>query len=67
MKYKGDSDTNCNWSTSKIHQRISKGSEGLEDKRMSGDYSIIMIEQNTKKNPGDWTRLEEIFRHSNSN
>ncbi len=52
MEYEGNSDTNCN-----NPQRVSKGTG---NKRTSGDrpdYSIIKINQNTEKSPGDLRRL----------
>ena len=42
------------------HQRIYKGTEGLGNKRTSGDhqnYSTVEIGQNTSKTPGDLKRL----------
>ena len=48
------------------HQRIGTGTGGLGNKRMSRDYpnnSIVEIDQNTKKRPGD---LRDFFFHSNS-
>ena len=42
------------------HQRIIKGTGVLENKRTSGDhpnYSIIKINQNTEKSPGNLRRL----------
>ena len=41
-------------------QRISKGSEGIGYKSMSGNHpncGISKINQNTEKSPGDLTRL----------
>ena len=60
MELKGDGDTNCNCYTWNNPQRIGKGTERLENKRTSGDhadYSIIKIDQNTEKCPGDLKRL----------
>ena len=51
--------TNYNWCFWYSHQSINKGTQGLENKRMSGDHSnccIIEVGQNTEKSPGDWIR-----------
>ena len=59
MKHEIDGDANCSWCTRYSHQRISKGTGGLGNKTMSGDYlnySIIVIGQNTEKDPGDLRR-----------
>ena len=56
MEYESDGDANCNWCTWYRHQRISKGTKGLENKSTSRDhpdYSIKEITQNTKKDSGD--------------
>ena len=56
MEHESDGDTNCNWCIWYSHQTIDTGKGGLENKRMSGDhpnYSIIKIDQNTEKSPGD--------------
>ena len=66
MEHESDGDTNCNRCTRYSQQRIGTGTGGLEIKRMSGDYpnySIVEIDQNTKKNP--W-RLEETCCLSDS-
>ena len=39
------------------HQRIVKGTGGLGNNRMSGEYCILEIGQNTEKIPGDLRRL----------
>ena len=60
MEHDSDCDTNCNWFTRYIYQRISTETGGLEDKRTSGNHqydSIIEIGQNTKKSTGDLRRL----------
>ena len=52
--------TNCNWRSLYSHQRINKGTGGLENTRRSGDHPnncIIEIGQNTEKNPGELRRL----------
>ena len=53
-------DTNYSWCTWDNPQRICKGTRGIGNKRTSEDhpnYSIIKIEQNTKKSPEDLRRL----------
>ena len=60
MKYEGDSNTNCNRCAGYSHQKIGTWTEGLRNKRTSGDhinYSIIENGQNTKKIPGDFRRF----------
>ena len=57
MEHEGGGDTSCNWCTRYNCQR-------LGNKRTSGDYSnysIIKIDQNTEKSPGNLTCC-----HSNS-
>ena len=52
--------TNYNWCAWYSHQRIIKGTEGLGNKRTSGDhpnYSITEIGQDTEKSPGDLRKL----------
>ena len=59
MEYE-DSDTNCNWCSWYSDQRTGAGTSGLRNKRTSGDHpnnSIFEISQNTKKSPGDFSRL----------
>ena len=58
MEHEGDGDTNCNWCTQNNPQRIDKETERLKNKRSGNntDYSIIKIDQNTKKSPGDLVR-----------
>ena len=60
MEYESDSDTNSNWRARHGNQRIGTGTEGLRNKRTSEDppnYSIIEIDQNTEKSPGDSRKL----------
>ena len=55
-----DGDTNCNWCSYNSHQRISTRTEGLGNKRMSGDhpnYGNSEIGQNTEKSPEDLSKL----------
>ena len=52
MEHESDIDTNSNWFAQYSHQKIGTGTEGVGNKRTSGDhsnYSIIKIGQNTKK------------------
>ena len=56
MEHEGDSDTNCNWSSRNNHQRVGTKAGGLRNQRTSRDYpdcSIIKIDQNAEKDPGD--------------
>ena len=60
LEHEIDSDTDCNWSTRYGHQSIGTGSWWLGNNRTSGDhpnYSIVEIDQNSKKSPGDLRRL----------
>ena len=56
MEHESDGDTNCNWCSRYSHQWFGTGTGGLGNKWTSGDhpkYSIIKINQNTEKSPGD--------------
>ena len=60
MDHESDNCTDRDWCFWYSHQRIIKGTEGLEDWRTSGDnpnYSSIENGQNTEKSPGDLRRL----------
>ncbi len=60
MEHESDGDTNCNWRARYSHKGIDKKNGRLVNKRMNGDhpnYSIIEIDQNTEKSPGDLRRL----------
>ena len=60
MEYEGDNYTNHDWCFWYSHQRIIKGTGGLENKRTNGDhpnYYIIVNGQNTEKSPGDLRRF----------
>ena len=49
-----------------VTKGLIKGTVGLENKRTSGDHpndSIIKIDQNTKKSPGDLRRLKLLLRN----
>ena len=55
MEHGSDGDTNCNWCGRYSHQRFGNGTGGPIN-RKSGDhpqYSIVKIDQNTEKSPGD--------------
>ena len=63
MKYEGDGDANYGWCTWENLQRIGKGTRRFGTKRTRRDhpdYSIIKIDQNTEKNPGELRRLPVI-------
>ena len=60
MEHEGDSDTTCNWCTWNNLQKTDKETGRLENKRTSRDhpnYSIIKIDQNSEKSPGNLKRL----------
>ena len=60
VKHKSEVYTNYNLSSWLSHRRIIKETEGLGNKRMSGDhpnYCTTEISQNTEKSPGDLRRL----------
>ena len=60
MEHESDNCTNRDWCFWHSHQRIIKGTIGLEGWRTSGDhpnYSIADNGQNTEKSPGDLRRL----------
>ena len=56
MEHESEGDIKCNWHSRCNQQRISTGSGGHENRRMSGDhpnYRIVEIGQNTEKSPED--------------
>ena len=58
MEYESDGDTNCNWYS---HQKTSIRTGELGNKMTSGEHaycSIVKIDQNTEKSPGDLRRLD---------
>ena len=60
MEHETNGDTNCWWCAWYSHQRNDNGTEGLGNKRTSGDHpndSITNICKNTEKSPGDLKRL----------
>ena len=60
VEHESDVYTNCNWCSWYSHQKINKGTGGLENKRTNGDhpnYYTIEIGQNTEKSPGNLRRL----------
>ena len=63
MEHESDVYTNRDWCFWNSYHRIIKGSEGLGNKRTSGDhqnYYIIENGQNTEKNPGNLRRFAVI-------
>ena len=60
MEHKGDGNTSDTDDISAVTKGLVQGLEDLENKKVSGDHpnnNIVEIGQNTKKNPGDLTRL----------
>ena len=60
LEHESDGDTNCNWHARYTHQTIGTGTGGLGHRRTSEDHinnSIVRIDQNTEKSPGDLRRL----------
>ena len=56
MENESDGDTNCNLCSRYSHQNIGTGTGGLGNKRTNRDhpnYSIVKINQNPEKSPGD--------------
>ena len=61
MEHEGDSDTSCNWSSWNNPEKIGKETGKVGNKRTRGDHpddSIIKIDQNTEKSPGDLLSLK---------
>ena len=61
VEHVGNGDINCNWYSWNSSQRFGKGTGRIENWRMTWDhpnYSIIEIDQNTEKSPGDLRRLD---------
>ena len=55
MEYENDGDTNCNWYGGYSHPRFGTGTDGLGNKRTSGEhpnYSMVEIGPYTEKSPG---------------
>ena len=70
MKHENDGDTNDNWFAWYSHQKISLGTGGFGNERMSGDhtkYSIIKIDQNTEESPGNLRGLVVIAKKNFNN
>ena len=64
VEHESDSDPNCNWCSLYSHQRTGTRTGGYGNKKTSGDhlnYSIIEIDQNTEKSPGDLRRLAVTY------
>ena len=60
MEHEGDGDTYCNLCGWNDPQSVCKGPGRVRNQRMSQDhpnYSIVKIDQNTEKSPGDLRRL----------
>ena len=60
MDHESDDYTNCNWCSWYSHQRIGTRTGGLRNNGIGEDcpnYSIVEIDQNTEKSPGDLRRL----------
>ena len=60
MEHESDGDTNYNWCAGYSHQKMGKETEEFVNKGTSGyypNYSIVEIDQNTEKSPGDSRRL----------
>ena len=60
MKQEGDCDIKRNWCTWNNPQWIGKGTGRYDNKSTIGDhpnYSVVKIDQNTEKSPGDLRRL----------
>ena len=60
MEQKSDGNDSCNWCTWDNPQRLGKKDGRFKKRRTSGhhpDYSIVKIDQNTVKSPGDLRRL----------
>ena len=60
VKQESDFYTDSNWCSWYNYRRINKGTSGHGNKRTSEDhpnYSIVKIDQNTEKSPGDLRRL----------
>ena len=61
MEHEVDGETNCKWCVWDNPQKIGTGTEGVGDRRTSGDYpdnSIVAVSQNTEKGPGNLRKLE---------
>ena len=60
MEYEGDSDTNCGWCTWNSPLWLGKNiviTGNQRNNQENPDHSIIKIDLNTQKNPGDLRRL----------
>ena len=60
LEHESDDYTNCNWCSWYSHQRIGTRTRRLGNNGTGGycpNYSIIEIDQNTEKSPGDLRRL----------
>ena len=60
MEYGGGVDAICKWYPSNNPQRLGKGTGKFRNQKTSGDhqnYSIIQVDQNTEKSPGNLLSL----------
>ena len=59
MEHESDDDTSYNWCARYNHQRIGTGTDGLGNKRTSGNHpsSIVEIGRNTEKRYKDLRKL----------
>ena len=60
MEHENENYNDCDWRFWYSHQKIIKGTGGLENKRTGRDHStdyIIENGQDTEKSPGDLRRL----------
>ena len=60
MEHGSDGDTNYKWNTRNNPQMLGKRTRRLRNQRASRsypDYSIIKIDKNTEKSPGDVRRI----------
>ena len=63
LKNESDSDTNCSWCLWNGSQRLGMSAGKIGNHRTKRDhqnYSIVKIDQNTGKSPGDQRRLNVI-------
>ena len=57
MEDEGDGDTNCNWRTRYNHQRIGKGTGGIENKRETIQLIVLLRSARKLGSPGNLKRL----------
>ena len=69
MEHESDGDTKCNWCTWNDPQRPGKEAGRVGNRRTSRDhpnYNIVKIDQNTEKNPGDFTVTQTLVKDHHS-